>query len=174
MTIIFFLFACNKSENNLLLLDVDGNEIRAAESKTIVLFFLSTDCPLSESYLTQIKEFQDTYSKEQFFFCQVYPGNFLNSKDLKSFLSKYKIAMPVAYDSENKLCVKLNAKATPQVVVLSGDAILYSGQIDNRASDLQFKKLNATSFYLRDVLDAISKGQQPSVKFTEPIGCIIE
>jgi hypothetical protein len=173
MTVIFFS-ACNKRENNLLLFDVDGNEVITAESKITVLFFLSTECPLSESYLTEIHEFKNTYSSMQFFFCQVYPGKFLNNNDLKSFLSKYKIDMPVAYDCENTLCTKLNAKTTPQVIVLNEDTILYSGQIDNRASDLQFKKLSATVFYLRDVLDAISKGQQPSVKFTEPIGCDIE
>ncbi|HKL40591.1 MAG TPA: redoxin domain-containing protein [Cryomorphaceae bacterium] len=158
---------------------VDRSEIQldSALSKKagIALLFLSPECPLCQNYSVTIDRIQDSFKNENIAFYGVVSGEYYSESDIKGFLIRYKLDLPILLDPKFKLAGYYEATTTPEVVLIGEDGEeLYQGAIDNWAISLGQKRLTITEHYLEDALSAHLQGKEINPKKTKAVGCFIE
>lgn len=158
---------------------VDRSEIRldSALSKNagIALFFLSPECPLCQNYSVTIDRIQGKFNDDGIAFYGIVSGEYYSESDIKGFLLRYKLDLPILLDPEFKLAEYYGATTTPEVVLIGeGGEGLYQGAIDNWAISLGQKRLTITEHYLEDALSAHLQGEEINPKKTKAVGCFIE
>lgn len=146
----------------------------AKGKKALTLFFLGTDCPISNSYAPEIKRICDLYAAQNIAFAIVYPDPDVSLAAAKKHAKAYGYTCPIFLDPKHRLTRKAGATLTPQAAVFGADgSLLYRGRIDNLYVDFAKPRFQATQHDLRDALDAIAAGEPAPQKFTKAIGCFI-
>lgn len=163
--------------------DLDGHPLKPFTSagKASVVFFVSTDCPISNSYAPEIQRVCREYGPRGV-------GCSLMSEDVETPASKVHLDhqvrrhldeygyrdMPAAVDRERIAAKFAKATTTPQAVVVDGaGAIRYRGRIDNLYAALGKTRQQVTSHDLRDALDAVLSGRRVPHPETQSFGCFI-
>ena len=146
-----------------------------AEVQGIVLVFISTDCPIANSYQPLLSRLEAEHVKHGIQFFMVHPNRQVGIEKARQHADEYDIQCPVLIDGEQHLARKVGAKVTPEVFVyLRGESQpVYHGRIDNRYATYGKKRRTATTHELSDALDAIASDQRPAIRHAEPVGCII-
>jgi thiol-disulfide isomerase/thioredoxin len=116
--------------------DVDGIEHRQAEwdsKRAVVIFFTTTECPLSNGYIPEMNRLQKEYAARNVAFFAVEVDTSIADRDVRKHAKDFAIGYPVLIDKRQTLVRRTGATATPEVAVLSSKgAVLYLGRIDNR------------------------------------------
>lgn len=147
---------------------------QVGEQKAIVLFFISPYCPTSNTFLKEMKAIVADYeSRAMFYFIHSDAGQKLT--DILQHTEMHQIKTPVLLDKEQKLATLMQAKITPEAVVLTpdGKTTLYQGRINDLYLGPTKRQRQATTRYLRDALDAVLAGRAITTAKTEPMGCKI-
>lgn len=141
----------------------------------VALFFLSPECPLCQNYSVTIAQLQEDYISEDISFFGIVSGEYYSDSEIKGFLIKYKLDLPVILDPHLNLADHFDATITPEVLLVgkSGET-LYQGAIDNWAISLGQKRPKITEHYFANALNAYLAEEEISPKKTEAIGCFIE
>ncbi len=146
-----------------------------AGKKAAALIYLSPECPLCRNYTVTIKKIMNEYSDQDVAFLGVVSGDFFSKSEVKAYLLKYDMDLPVFMDPEFMIARRYGAEITPEVHLIrpEGD-LLYKGAIDNWAISLGQKRQSATRHYLADAIEAHLAGQPIDPLQTEAVGCYIE
>jgi mono/diheme cytochrome c family protein/peroxiredoxin len=145
-----------------------------AKAKAVVLFFVTTDCPLSNGYAPEMNRFEETYTPRGVRFYAVQGDTTVADEEVRQHAHEYAYRFPVLLDPQQILTGHTGATVTPEAAVLSGDgAVLYLGRIDNRVEDFGKTRVRPTEFDLRDALDAILAGRPVPHPRTRALGCAI-
>lgn len=152
-----------------------GDPLTAAKGKKgVVLFFLGTDCPISNAYAPEIKRICSHYASKDIAFALIYPDPDLSLADIKKHVKAYGYTCPAFLDPAHRLTHKAGSTVTPQAVIFSPcGRLLYRGRIDNLYVDWGKPRFEATQHDLRSALDAVAAGKTVPRKFTDAIGCFI-
>jgi thiol-disulfide isomerase/thioredoxin len=157
--------------------DVDGVEHRQAEwnsKRAVVIFFTTTECPLSNGYIPEMNRLQKEYAARNVAFYAVEVDTTIADRDVRKHAKDFEIAYPVLIDKKQTLVRLAGATATPEVAVLSNKgAVLYLGRIDNRVEDFDQHRNVVTEHDLRNVLDAVLAGRAAPHATTKVVGCAI-
>lgn len=146
--------------------------INSGEKNTVILF-LGTDCPITQKYISRIRDMVEEFKSSAEFY-GVFPTQF-SLQEIKAFKKEYKIEFTLLSDDKMQLAKYLKATVTPEVFLLDRSLHLrYQGAIDNWFYELGKSRLNTTENYLMDALIALSKGEVPAIHKTEAIGCFIQ
>ena len=79
-------------------------------------------------------------------------------------------AFDYLYDEPQAVARALGAERTPEVFVFDRDRrLVYHGAIDDSRDETTVRQQ-----YLRDALDAVLSGEEPSVQETPPVGCTVK
>ena len=141
-------------------------------AKAVVVFFTTTDCPLSNNYVPEMNRFQKAYTGRGVAFYAVQTDTTIPDAAVRKHARDFGFSFPVLFDSDQFLVRMTGATVTPEVAVLSGDgAVLYLGRIDNRNEDLGKSRTVTTEFDLRDALDAVLAGRSVKRPHTTAVGC---
>ena len=90
-------------------------------------------------------------------------------------MKEYNLEVNTLLDYNYKLTRLTGAEITPQVSVIANyGEIVYSGAIDDRAYAPGKKRQVGSGRFLDSALNAILNNQDPPVKKTEALGCLIE
>lgn len=142
-------------------------------------FFISSDCPISNSYTPEIQRLCGEYASKGVNCSLVYEDVGLTGASLQKHLAEYGYAgMPaiksVVIDATRKLANRAHATVTPEAVVFDshGD-IRYRGRIDNFYAALGKPRQQVTARDLRDALDAVLGGRAVPNPETKALGCYI-
>jgi thiol-disulfide isomerase/thioredoxin len=155
---------------------VEGIDLRVDKStklvlskkKPTVLYFLSAWCPCSQGTFDHLNELQAKY--KQFDFIGFHSSVEIPKKDALEYFAKLKIDFPIIQDDKVVYADKYKAVKTPHVFVYGADGeILFQGGATNSRIVKRARK-----FYLRDALEALSKGNKPEIKNAKTIGCYIQ
>jgi thiol-disulfide isomerase/thioredoxin len=139
-------------------------------SKAVVLMFIATQCPVSNSYNDRMNSLYKDYSDKQVSFVAINSNKAESIEDIKSHAKEKGFKFPVLKDWNNVVANKLGATVTPEIYVLNpGLEILYHGRIDNSS-----KVDKVTSNDLRNVLDEILNSKPIAVRSTKAFGCTIK
>lgn len=157
--------------------DTRGVEHTAREwrgHKAVVLFFVTTDCPVANSYVPEMNRIRDAYETRGVAFYAVQTDVSVPAAEVAKYAEAYRYRFPLFMDEAQVLVKWTGANVTPQAAVLSPDGqVLYLGRIDNRVADFGTVRSSATSQDLRIALDAVLAGRTVPVPRTKSIGCAI-
>jgi peroxiredoxin len=164
-------------KKKLSMRDLDGKEQTPLEvdgAKAHVLFFVTTDCPIANSYAPEINALVKDFAQRpiRFYAVQVDPD--LTADAARKHAKEYGLTLPILLDTQHQLVSVTGATRTPEVAVLLPDGTLaYRGRIDDRYPGLGKKRQAPSQRDLRDALSAILAGESVQVSRTEAVGCSI-
>lgn len=162
-----------------LLVDIDGighgSPGSPAQGKWTSLFFVGTDCPVSNRYVPEIKRICAEYAPAGVDCLLVYSDRTLDEMAIREHLATYEYALPAVLDSARTVTTLAGATVTPEVAVFGADAtIAYRGRIDDLYSELGRPRQQVSQRDLRDALDDLVAGRPVRNPRTRAIGCYIE
>src|ERR1019366_7939953 len=145
-----------------------------AGKRAIVLFFVSTDCPLSNHHVPELNRIAQAYAPRGVAFYAVQGDATVPDAVVRRHVADFGYSFPYLSDRGESLAAFTGAVSTPETAVLSprGD-LLYLGRIDNRLEDYGKQRVKITEFDLRDSLDAILAGKPVPRVRTKALGCAI-
>lgn len=170
------LIAGTTTADSVAIKDSGGMMRRVPEPKAraTVLLFITTDCPIANSYAPEIKRICADYERERIAFFLVYADPSIPLKETQKHTKEFGYRCPTIRDAKHTLVKKTKASVTPEAVILSPeDKLLYRGRIDDRYLDFGKKRTHPTTRDLRDALDAIVRDKPVPNPATKAIGCFI-
>lgn len=157
--------------------DTKGTIHTAAEwrgAKAVLLFFVTTDCPVGNSYVPEMNRIAAQYAAHRVLTFAVLADANVSLASATQYARDYGFSFPVLLDRGQVLVRLAGASVTPQAAILAaGGELLYRGRIDNRVEDFGSQRRTATEHDVRDALAAILAGRRPPVPFTRSVGCAI-
>jgi thiol-disulfide isomerase/thioredoxin len=156
---------------------IDGQllDLFRPAGKANVLFFVASDCPVSNSYAPEIQRLCRDYGSKGVGCSLMYEDVDVNTTAVRKHLDDYRYrGIPAAIDSERKIATQAKATVTPEAVVVDGKGeIRYRGRIDNFYAALGQPRQQVTVHDLADALDAVLAGKAVPNPETHPLGCYI-
>lgn len=145
------------------------------EGKASVLFFITSDCPIANSYAPEIQRICSEYGPKQVSCDLVYVDPDLTVADVKKHVRDFGYSnLPAILDSSQKLVKAAGATITPEAAVVGPSGqVLYRGRIDNVYAALGKRRPEATERDLRKALDEILSNKIVSTPQTQAVGCYI-
>jgi thiol-disulfide isomerase/thioredoxin len=145
-----------------------------AKHKATVFVFLSSECPISNSYMPLLSELAAKFAASDIAFYGVISDPDATADDAKKFAADYTFPADMLMDSKQELASILNAQITPEVFIISREGkLLYQGRIDDRYVALGKSRVQAQHNDLQDALTNISVDKKPEHSKTKVIGCSI-
>jgi peroxiredoxin len=142
--------------------------------RAVVLFFLTTDCPLCNNYAPELNRIAREFSARGVAFYGVQGDATVSDVEVRRHVQDYAYTFPYLFDPEESLAAATGATTTPEAAVLSPTGeLLYLGRIDNRLEDFGKQRVAVTVYDLRDTLEAILKGKPAPHARTKALGCAI-
>jgi len=169
----------------------DGLQVRGVDGRAFVLFaprgaasalfFVATDCPISNWYAPTIQQVCRDFAARGVDCTLVYEDIDLGATpaaldaDVRAHLQEYRYGtMTAVVDRTRAVAKRARATVTPSVVLVDRrGAIRYRGRIDNGYADLGKPRQHVTSHDLRTSLDALLTGTAVPRPETEALGCYI-
>ena len=159
------------------LVDTAGHPHTAAEfagKRAVVLFFVSTDCPLSNGYVPELNRIARDYGPRGVAFYAIQGDATVRAEDVRRHVKEFGYTFPYLFDPKESLAASTGATTTPEAAVLGPTGeLLYLGRIDNRLEDFGKQRVQITEFDLRNALDAILNGKPVTRPRTKALGCAI-
>jgi peroxiredoxin len=159
------------------LTDLDGKsvgfETLRGKAATVVLF-LSFECPVSNSYLTEMNELARTHAKQGVTVVFICPTEEPREAVAKA-ATGFKLNIPVLLDPKKEFAAGLKARVTPEVFVLDAEGVVrYRGRIDDAYSSRLKRNSTIGSHDLKDAVDDVVAGKPVRNPCTTAVGCAID
>lgn len=141
-------------------------------AKVVVLVFTCNHCPVAASYEDRLVELAKDYQSKGVQLIAVNVNTIAPDRldKMKERAEEKGFNFPYLYDESQKIGRNYGAKVTPHVFVLdSARKIAYIGPIDDNQRP---KKVEVR--YVRNAIDALLAGKQPSETNVTPFGCSIK
>lgn len=156
--------------------NLKGDKVKLKEyrdSKTLVLVFYSSDCPLCKKYTLSLNLIYNEFGEDVQFFA-IFSGKVMEKIEISEFIDKYEFNWPVLLDPKFKIADQLSANVTPEVFVIQKGDILYRGAIDDWVISLGGNtKREVGEHYLRNALNALYTDQKIDPGMTRAKGCFL-
>jgi len=156
---------------------IDGNVLMffGKSGAVNVLFFVATDCPISNSYAPEIQHVCAAFGTRGVRCTLVYDDPDVTPEMVRKHEQEYRYReIPAVIDDRRKLAKHAGASITPQAVVLSGAGdVRYRGRIDNLYAGLGKPRQQVTEHDVSDALDAVLAGKPVAHPETKTFGCYI-
>jgi hypothetical protein len=157
--------------------DLNGKQVqplRAGDARASVLFFLTPDCPISNSYAPEINALVKENADRPLRFYAVYVDPDLTAAAARKHAAAFGYRCPVLLDPRHRLVAATGVTTTPEVAVVSADGrIAYRGRIDDRYPQIGVHRQAPTRRDLRLALSAVLAGRQVPTPRTAAVGCAI-
>jgi peroxiredoxin len=142
--------------------------------KAIVVFFTTTDCPLSNNEVPEMNRTRRDYESRGVAFYAVQADTTIAEADVLQHTKEYQFSFPVLFDPQQILAKMTGATTIPSAAVLTPQGtVLYLGRVDNLVEDFNVRRQEATKFDLREALDAVLTGKPVAHPRTKTFGCAI-
>lgn len=142
--------------------------------KAVVVFFTTTDCPLSNNEVPEMNRTRQAYESRGIAFYAVQADTTIADSDVVQHAKEYEFSFPVLFDPRQVLTKMTGATTIPSAAVLAPDGtLLYLGRIDNLVEDFTIRRQAPTKFDLREALDAVLAHKPVPNPRTKAFGCAI-
>lgn len=157
------------------LLSLTNKPIHIFPSKArhgVVAFFVLADCPIARAYAPELKRIKSKYEPKGFEFKLVYTDSLTSFPKLQRNAKEYGYGDWAFYNAG--LMQLAQVQISPSAALFDPQGkLIYSGRIDNLYAGIGKRRAKATSFDLRDALDATLQGRKPTMAKTTAVGCVI-
>jgi hypothetical protein len=161
-----------------VLTDIEGTTwgtlSRADTANPKVLFFVRSDCPISNQYGPEIRRICADYGEAGVDCFLVYVDPAATDEDIRRHTEDFGHTLPAIPDTARVFVNLAGATITPEVAVFSKGEIAYRGRIDNLYEDLGRPRRVVTRHELRDALTDLSASRPVATPRTQATGCFIE
>jgi hypothetical protein len=138
-----------------------------------VFVFLSTSCPISNSYISELNRLAGTLPRGVELYGVVSDRNTTRENAAKHF-SEYEATFPVLFDASQLMRLSLQPTHVPEAFVLDASGLLvYRGAIDNAYESIGRRRVNVEKRFLADAIAAVAAGRKPERSQTQPVGCVL-
>lgn len=142
------------------------------ESKGLVLFFLGTECPVSNGYAPEMERLARTYRSQGLLFYGVHADPDVTAEIAASHAADYHLTFPVLLDPGQNVAAQAGVRVTPEAVVLApGGEVLYHGRIDDRYTTEGRRRPQGVTHDLETAIRAVVADEMPVVTETRAFGC---
>jgi hypothetical protein len=157
--------------------DLDGQRLRPFDpaGTAQVIFFVASDCPISNAYAPEIQRVCRAYAPKGVGCLLAYEDERIDAGAVRSHMDAFGYGrMPATIDTSRTLASRAGASITPQATVVDGRGqVRYRGRIDNFYAALGKPRQQVTSHELIDALDSVLAGRPVAHPQSEPVGCFI-
>jgi peroxiredoxin len=155
--------------------DTDGHEQSPNGAPATVVVFTCNHCPYALAWQGRLEAAARDYAERGVRFLAInsndsgrYPRD--SYEAMQARVAREDWTMPYLRDSSQEVAHSYGAKTTPDVFVLDSERRLrYRG-----APDSDYDDESQRAAWLRDALDAVLAGTEPSPAETKPVGCSIK
>lgn len=160
---------------NFTLPDTDGNEQSPNGAPATVVVFTCNHCPYALAWQGRLEDVARDYAEQGVRVLAInandadrYPRD--SYEAMQARIASEGWPMPYLHDASQEVAHAYGAKTTPDVFVLDAQRRLrYRG-----APDSDYDDESQRAAWLRDALDAVLAGSEPSPAETKPVGCSIK
>jgi thiol-disulfide isomerase/thioredoxin len=140
--------------------------------KAVLLLFLNTECPVSNSYAPLMARLAEQYRARGVGCYGVHCELDLTAAEAQQHATEYVLQIPLLLDPEQILAHAASVRIAPTAVVTSPTGkVLYRGRLDNRYDPSGKRRDSATVHDLENAIEAVLRGEEPAVTETEAFGC---
>ena len=145
-----------------------------AGKRATIIVFLSTECPMSNSYLEPLGELVKKHEGQGVRLVLVNPSAQETESQVASHAREYSIQFPVLRDPDLTVADALGAKVTPEAFLLDSDRVVrYRGRIDDQYVSRVKRREQKTHNDLQEAIEELLAGKPVSRPETEALGCPI-
>ena len=156
----------------LLFLTACSTATPAPSNHATVLFFITTDCPIANSFAPEIKRIIAEYGARGLASEVLYADATVTDEAMKRHATEYGYTGAHGYDQGRSRCRQYGITVTPEAVLLNPDGTrAYRGRIDDRYLAPGNYRLQPTTRELRDAIEAVLAGRPVPVAETKAAGC---
>ena len=164
---------------SLAVRDIDGHvwtPLAPARGETNVIFFVSSDCPVSARYAPEMDRIAADYAARGIHTWLVYADLTATIPAVRANVKSFHPATktPVIIDAGFELTTAVDVTVTPEVAVYTASGLAYRGRIDDLYVSIGQARREAQHHDLRDALDAVLAGRPIATSRTSAVGCYIE
>jgi len=138
-----------------------------------VLFFVTTDCPIANSYVPEMNRLHERFAARGVRFFGVQADVSIAGPEVAAHAREFHYGFPMLLDPLQELVILAGATVTPQAAVIVHGKVVYLGRIDDRVADFGKQRYQATRHDLADALEAVLAGRPVEHPTTRAIGCAI-
>jgi peroxiredoxin len=140
----------------------------------VVLYFLTTDCPISNGYVPEMNRIAKDFTSRGVQFYGVMTDTSVPAADVRKHVKDFGYTFPVLLDAAQVLVKFTGADTNPEAAVIAPHGgLTYLGRIDNKVEGFGTQRPQATQHDLRDAIEATLSGKPVAKAVTTPIGCSI-
>jgi len=156
-------------------LDSRSRQPFAPSGAASVLFFVTTDCPISNGYAPEIQRLCAAYGRRGVECLLLYEDARLSPDAARTHRAAYGLAgVAAAIDGDRAIATAAGATITPEAVVIDRrGALEYRGRIDDLYVALGRRRPAPTSHDLQEAIDAVLAGRSAAPSRTTALGCYI-
>ena len=135
-----------------------------------VVVFISTVCPVSNSYNLRLKELYKNYAPKGVKFQFLNANQNESQVEMEDHARSVGFPFPVSKDANNVMADRLGADYTPESFVIDrGGVVRYHGRIDDAQNPARVRQNS-----LRQAIDAVLAGREVATPGTKAFGCTIK
>jgi len=135
-----------------------------------VVVFISTVCPVSNSYNLRMKELYRDYAPKGVKFEFLNANQNESRAEVEDHARSVGFPFPVSKDANNVMADRLGAEYTPEAFVIDREGVVrYRGRIDDAQNPARVRQNS-----LRLAIDAVLAGSEVPAPETKAFGCTIK
>jgi redoxin len=159
------------------IVSMDGDPLKpfAPDGAASVIFFVASDCPISNGYAPEIQRVCRNYAARGVSCVLIYEDVDPSPLEIRRHRREYAHGdIPAAIDRERAIARQAKATITPQAVVVDRQGqVRYRGRIDNFYAALGKPRQQVTEHDLRNALEDLLAGRPVATPETPALGCHI-
>ncbi|HEY2860645.1 MAG TPA: hypothetical protein VGJ21_19655 [Terracidiphilus sp.] len=154
-----------------------GHDLAPDGARVVVLYFATTDCPISNRYIPEIERLQHAYAVDGVRFWWVYPDATDDAQAIARHRKEFNITGALFPDSPREAVAMARATITPEaaVFVVEGGHLreVYHGRVDDRYIAIGQERPQPKQHDLEAAIEAALAGK-PVPAGGPAVGCAIE
>ncbi|HLJ15051.1 MAG TPA: redoxin domain-containing protein [Bryobacteraceae bacterium] len=165
-------FKVGSTVSDFTLSDLKGNTVSFSSLRgpTTVVIFISTRCPISNSFNDRMNDIYEDYSAKGVKFVFINANANESADEVAKHAKSVGFVFPVYKDFNNVVADRFGAQSTPETYVIDHDGVIrYHGYIEDSTNPARVKRHG-----LKDALDAVLAGQPVATAETKAFGCTIK
>jgi hypothetical protein len=141
---------------------------------TRVWVFTTTECPIANRYVPEIKRLAERFAPQGVKFTMVYPVPSDSDAMVREHVEKFQIDLPFTRDPGFAMVKSTGVTVAPEAAVLDElGRVIYRGRIDDRFVDFGKERPVPTTRDLESALQAVVAGRPVLVAETRAVGCYL-
>jgi len=153
----------------------EGTPLQLGDARAAVLFFIASDCPISNRTLPEMLRVEHAFASRGVRFFFVYPNSTETAATIRDHRAAFGIGPNVLTDPGQTLARLAAANTTPEAAVLipqgKGLKPVYVGRIDDRYLNIGTERPSPTRHDLESAIAAVLAGRPVPPPGGPAVGC---